>query len=142
MRVSPYPHALCLKRHPPQNYPLPKEAIELGRTIHVPAQSLPSATISESLPLAAVFLVKYRRELNAPEIRRISPAEASARLYVNTLNALAHSNRGLDAVVQIAEHVPCFTVSSAELRATAMMIRSTVEQLLIYGNSPSGLGDG
>jgi hypothetical protein len=131
MRVFPYPHALCLKQRPPQSYPLPLEAIDLGRTIHVPAQSLPGAVTSESCALGAVFLVKYHPELNAPQVRRISPAEASARLYVNTLNALAHNNRGLDAVVQIAEHVPCFTVSSAELQATAMMIRSTVEQVVV-----------
>jgi len=131
MRVFPYPHALCLKQHPPTTYPLPKEVIELGRTIHVPPLALPADTISESRSLGAVFLVKYHPELETPEIRQISPAEGSARLYANTLNALAHNNRGLDAVVQIAEHVPCFTVSSAELGATAMMIRSTVEQVVV-----------
>jgi hypothetical protein len=131
MQVFPYPHALCLKQRPPQSYPLPSEAIELGRTIHVPAQSLPAAAISESRPLGAVFLVKYDPELDTPEVRRISPAEASARLYANTLNALAHRNRGLDAVVEIAEHVPCFVVSSAELQATARLIRSTVEQVIV-----------
>jgi len=131
MQVFPYPHALCLKQRPPQSYPLPIEAIDLGRTIHVPARSLPAAVTSESCVLGAVFLVKYHPELETPEIRQISPAEGSARLYANTLNALAHNNRGLDAVVQIAEHVPCFTVSSAELGATAMMIRSTVEQVVV-----------
>ena len=35
MQVFPYPHALCLKRFPPA-YPLPEEAVHLGRTIHVP----------------------------------------------------------------------------------------------------------
>jgi hypothetical protein len=131
MQVFPYPHALCLKQRPPQSYPLPLEAIDLGRTIHVPPQALPAGTISESRPLGAVFLVKYHPELATPEMRQISPAEASARLYANTLNALAHDNRGLDAVVRIAEHVPCFIVSSAELRATAMMIRSTIEQVVV-----------
>jgi hypothetical protein len=73
-------------------------------------------------------LLKYCPELDAPNLRAIGPAEASARLYVNALNALAHSNHGLDAVARIAEHVPCFAVSSAQLHATCVLIRSTIEQ--------------
>ena len=129
MRVFPYPHALCLKRLPPAPYSLPADAVQLGRTIHVPTRSFPSRAISVPLPLGAVFLLKYCPELDAPNLRTIGPAEASARLYVNALNALAHPNHGLEAVAHVAEHVPCFAVSSAQLPATCALIRSAVEQM-------------
>lgn len=129
MQVFPYSHALCLKRPPPSAYPLPADAINLGRTIHIPARLLPSATIVQPCPLGAVFLLRYLPELRAPEIRPIGAAEASARLYVNALNALSHPNHGLDAVVRIARHVPCFAVSSTDLPATCALIRSTVEHV-------------
>lgn len=129
MRVFPYPHALCLKRLPPGPYPLPADAVHLGRTIHVPTRSFPSRAISAPLPLGAAFLLKYCPELDVPNLHAIGPAEASARLYVNTLNALAHPNHGLDAVTRIAEHVPCFAVSSAQLPATCALIRAAVEQM-------------
>jgi len=125
LRVFPYPHALCLKQ-PPPDYPLPAETMDLGRTLHVPVRSLPSEVIKEPLPLGAVFLVKYRPDLDAPELRAIGSAEASARLYLTALNALSHPNRGLDAVVRIAEHVPCFAIHSADLPATCALIRSAL----------------
>ena len=126
MRVFPYPHALCLKRRPP-DYPLPTDTIDLGRTLHVPVGSLPSETITEPLPLGAVFLVKYCPDLAAPELRAISAAEAGARLYLTALNALSHPNRGLDAAIRIAEQVPCFAVDSAALPATCALIRSVLD---------------
>jgi hypothetical protein len=128
MRVFPYPHALCLKRLPPQLYPLPGDVVHLGRTMHVPARSFPSAAIFTPRPLGAVFLLKYCPNLDAPNLRAIGPAEAGAHLYVSALNALAHPNHGLDAVARIAEQVPCFAVSSAELHATCGLIRSAVGQ--------------
>ncbi len=126
MRVFPYPHALCLKRRPP-DYPLPTDTIDLGRTLHVPFGSLPSETITEPLPLGAVFLVKYCPDLAAPELHAISGAEAGARLYLTALNALSHLNRGLDAAIRIAEQVPCFAVDSAALPATCALIRSVLD---------------
>jgi hypothetical protein len=130
MRVFPYPHAICLKRRPPDSYPLPPSAMHLGRTIHIPVETLPGRAVSEPRPLGAVFLLKYRPDLPAPEVRAIGPAEAGARLYANALNALAHSDHGLDAVARIAEHVPCFSVSSAGLPATCRLIRAAFEQAL------------
>jgi hypothetical protein len=56
----------------------------------------------------------------------MSPAEASARLYLTALNALSHPNRGLDAAIAIAEHVPCFAIDSADLPATCALIRSAI----------------
>jgi hypothetical protein len=133
MRVFPYPHAICLKREPPDSHPLPVSALHLGRTIHIPACSLPGATVSEPRPLGAVFLLKYQPDLAEPEVRAIGPAEAGARLYANALNALAHSGHGLDPVARIAEQVSCFSVSSAELSSTCRLIRATFEQALANG---------
>jgi hypothetical protein len=128
MRVFPYPHAISMKRQPPPSYPLPSSVMQLGRTMHVPARALPGAVVSEPRPLGAVFLLRFRPDLPAPEVRAIGPAEAAARLYVNALNALAHTDHGLDAVARIAEHVPCYTVSSAGLRETCSLIRSAFDQ--------------
>jgi hypothetical protein len=130
MRVFPYPHAICLKRQTPDSYPLPPSAMPLGRTIHIPACSLPGAAVSEPRPLGAVFLLKYQPNLTAPEVRAIGPAEAGARLYTSALNALAHADHGLDAVARIAEHVLCFSVSSAGLPSTCRLIRAAFEQAL------------
>jgi hypothetical protein len=130
MRVFPYPHALCLKQEPPPAYALPANVIRLGRRIHIPTEALPSTAISGPRPLGAVFLVTHRPDLGAPELRAIGRSEASARLYVTALNALAHTSHGLDAVVRISEHVPCFAVSSAELSATCALIGSTVDHVI------------
>jgi hypothetical protein len=133
MEVFPYPHALCLKRPPLSAYPLPEDAIHLGRTIHIPEHSLPNAVITEPRPLGAVFLVGYCPDLKLAKLNAIGPAEAGARLYPTVLNALAHPNQGLDAVVRLVEHVPCFTVSSSDLPATCALIRDAVEQTLVRG---------
>jgi hypothetical protein len=127
MRVFPYPHALCLKQAPGSDYALPVDAIHLGRTIHVPARSLPAATILDPLPLRAVILLKYMPHLSAPQLRALGPAEAGARLYINALNSLAHPNHGLDAVMRITEHVPCFTLSTTQLLATCTLLRSALD---------------
>jgi hypothetical protein len=129
MRVFPYPHALCLKEAPPA-YPLPADTIHLGRTSHVPAKSLPSSVVQTPCALGAVFIVQYVPELTAPSVRPIGSAEASARLYLATLNALAHSNCGLDAVTRIAEHSPCFFVSSNELGSTCSSICAVIEGVM------------
>ena len=125
LQVFPYPHALCLKR-PPPDYPLPAETINLGRTFHVPVHALPAEAIEEPLPLGAVFLVKYRPDLSEPNLHPISAAEAGARLYLTALNALSHPHRGLDAAICIAERVPCFAIESAGLPATCALIRSAL----------------
>jgi hypothetical protein len=130
MRVYAYPRALCLKQSPAPAYPLPGNAVHLGRKIYIPVGSLPRVEVFGPHPLGAVFLVRHCPDLGVPNLRAIGPSEASARLYVTALNALAHPNHGLDAVVRISEHVPCFVVSSADLSATCALIRSTVERAI------------
>jgi hypothetical protein len=128
LAVFPYPHAVCLKQPPSAPYELPDRAIDLGRTIHIPVTSNSPADASAPLPIGAVFLTQYRPELDVPDLRAVGPAEASARLYVSALNVLSHPNRGLDAVVRIGEHVPCFAVdSTTDLSSTCALIRSVVE---------------
>jgi hypothetical protein len=124
--VFPYPRALCLKHPPPVSYPLPRHAIDFGRTIHIPAGSLAGASLWAPRAIGAVFLVRHHPGLDVPALRQLSLAEASARLYVTALNPLAHPNHGLDAVTRVAEHAPCFSLESADLSSTCALIRSLV----------------
>ena len=123
--VLPYPHALCLKRRPAPPYRLPAEALDLGTTIHVPARSLPSVSRLDPCPLQAVFFVNQDARVSDPTLRRVSTAEAAARLYVSTLNALAHEARGLDAVLKVASHVSCFVLQAGDLESTCKLIAAT-----------------
>ena len=127
-RVVPYPHALCLKRPSPPPYELPGETLHLGRTLHVPTSALPAATVTAPLPVGAVFLLRHDSSLDRPQLRPISAAEAGARLYLTALNALAHADRGLDAVLGLAAQVPCYMLISAGLPATCQLIRETLDR--------------
>jgi hypothetical protein len=130
MRVLPYPQAVHLKRPPPAPYAISTGAAPPARTMRVPVSGLPVDAAPEPHPFGVVFLLERRPELSAPTARKLGASEAAARLYVNTLNALAHPNWGLDAVVRIAEHAPCFAVASADLAATCSLIAATVRQSL------------
>ena len=121
--VLAYPHALCLKRAPPPEYPLPAEVLDLKTTLHVPAQSLPQVAAAETrCPLEAVLFVRYRKDATTPVLRELGRAEAGARLYVASLNALAHPHRGMDAVARIAGQASSFVLDSAGLAATCDVI--------------------
>ena len=130
MTVLPFPHALCLKHAPAAPYALPGGAVGHGERIHVSTDALPSATITAARPLAAVFVLSYRADIDRPQLGLLGPAEASARLYTTALNPLAHPRQGLDAVVRIAEAVPCFSLASAGLAPTCALIRETVARVL------------
>ena len=125
LEVLPYPHALCLKRRPPPPYLLPAECLDLGRTIHVPARSLPSVSRLDPCALQAVFFVSQDARRREPLLSRVSTAEAAARLYVSTLNALAHEARGLDAVLRVASRVSCFVLHAGDLESTCKLIAAT-----------------
>jgi hypothetical protein len=125
LEVLPYPHALCLKQRPPPPYLLPAEFLDLGRTIHVPARSLPSVSRLDPCALQAVFFVSQDARRREPLLRRVSTAEAAARLYVSTLNALAHEARGLDAALKVASHVSCFVLQAGDLESTCKLIAAT-----------------
>ena len=127
LHAHAYPHALCLKHTQAPPYLLPDGAIDLGRTIHVPAQLLPGPVIDEPRPIAALVLLEHGPDLAAPELRRLGTAEAAARLYINALNALAHPDRGLAAAIRLAECLPCYAVLSAGLPATCALIRNELQ---------------
>jgi hypothetical protein len=133
LHVHPYPRALCLKEVP-QEYPPPPGAVNLGVTTHIPAQALPRAPVYEPKPLSAIFLLSRMHVSGAPAIRTLAPGEAAARLYVHSLNPLAHGNRGLDAVADIAARTPCFALTLAELPASCALIEAT----LAAGLKPDG----
>jgi hypothetical protein len=59
----------------------------------------------------------------------VSPAEAGARLYANTLNALAHPGSGLDVAIRIAGAVPAFVVNAGDLHATCELISGLEDDL-------------
>ena len=122
MKVHAYPRALCLKTQPPQAYPLPAATVETPRTLHVPVRQLPAVSQLESCPLAAIYFVTYCPDAGGPAIRPISTGEASARLYANTLNQLAHANAGLDAAIRIAQTIPSFALDTADLAATCALV--------------------
>lgn len=129
MRVSAYPHALCLKSDPPSPYGLPEHVIRTVATVHVPVEYLPAGICENPVPLAAIFFLKYNPDLIEPSIHEISAAEASARIYSNALNPLAHPERGIDAGISVAKNCKNFSVASADLQMTANLIKSTLDSV-------------
>jgi hypothetical protein len=124
MQVHPFPHALCLKTVPPNEYPLPEETIFTTRTAHVPTQFLPCQTTMDSLPLEAIFFVRFVGEISEPVLKPMGRGEAAARLFTNALNPLAHSAEGLDGAIEIASRTRCFELLSSTLKPTCELIRS------------------
>ena len=125
MQVHPFPHALCLKTLPPKEYPLPEETIFTARTAHVPAQFLPCETLSETVPLQAIFFVRFVGEISEPVLKPMAKGEAAARLFTNALNPLAHSGEGLDGAIEIVSNTHCFELLSSNLISTCELIKST-----------------
>jgi hypothetical protein len=125
MQVHPFPHALCLKTLPPNEYPLPEETIFTTRTAHVPAQFLPCETLSETVPLQAIFFVRFIDEIPDPVLKPMAKGEAAARLFTNALNPLAHSGEGLDGAIEIVSKTHCFELLSSNLTSTCELIKST-----------------
>jgi hypothetical protein len=130
MEVHPFPHALCLKTVPPDEYPLPKETIFTTRTAHVPTQFLPCKTTMDSIPLVAIFFVRFVGEISEPVLKPIGKAEAAARLFTNALNPLAHTGDGLDGAIEIVSKIHCFELLSSNLKPTCELIKSTFLSVL------------
>ena len=131
LQVHAYPHALCMKNDPPPTHPLPPAGVQrLGATMHVPVASLPAAVGPAVCPIEAIVFVRYACERTAPVVRELSSAEAAARLYTATLNALAHSGRGLDAVLHVASKARCFVLEAADLDQTCDLFCDSVVGVL------------
>ncbi len=131
LHVSPYAQALTLKQQPMPPYGVGPHAVYVAQKILLPVSTLPEQAISEPRLVRGVFLLDRREDVESPQLRRVDPPEAAARLYVNALNARAHPNWGLDAAARIAEEVPCFALSTADLAATCALVRSAAQSALI-----------
>jgi hypothetical protein len=130
MRVHPFPHALCLKSVPPDEYPLPKETIYTSCTAHVPTASLPGQAKMETMPLEAIFFVRFRSDISEPVLKRIGRAEAAARLFTNALNPLAHAGDGLDGAIEVVSRTRCFELLTSKLKPTCEIIKYTFLSIL------------
>ena len=129
LRVYSYAHALCLKEEPPRAYPLPRQILRTSRTLHVPAHNLPSPAISEPLPIRAVFFLERCPTDPSTALEAISSGEAAARLFVQALNPLAHSEDGLSGAIAIARRVSCFRLRLGDLRLTCDLLNKTISRL-------------
>jgi hypothetical protein len=125
LQVHPFPHALCLKTLPPNEYPLPKETIFTTRTAHVPTQFLPCQSTMDTRLLKAIFFVRFVGEASEPVLKPMAKGEAAARLFTNALNPLAHSGEGLDGAIEIVSKTHCFELLSSNLTSTCELIKST-----------------
>lgn len=122
--VLAYPHALCLKSIPPAPYHRLPEHFTTERTMHIPASGLEVGDVRTPLPLGAlVFLSRDPADVES-RLVPIGAAEATTRLYANTLNALAHANMGLDAAAAIAALVPGFRLHSADLATGCALLEA------------------
>ena len=128
--VVPFPRALCLKQEPPPDYKISTAALTTERSIHIPPTALPLYNEPGSLPVAAIIFPKYRSEGQDPSPRRISPGRAATRIYENCLNALSHSGLGLDAATSLATQLPCYEISTTELRAACGSVHHLAEELV------------
>lgn len=127
MAVQPYPHALCLKSPPPPPYVLPAATLRTEATLHLPVSALPSTTCDTAVPLGAIFFLAREAEGDT-SMQRVDAAEASARLYANALNNLAHAGEGLDAAIHLSSRIPCFRLQLGTLTQVGTLIRSALAE--------------
>jgi hypothetical protein len=127
--VHHYAHAVGLKSPPPDPLRLPQGTVAIGSRFHVPTSGFRVAGLSEEpLPLVA-FIFPERSSESPPRCRRISASVATVYLLANALNALAHSNDGLDAAVTLARLVPCFQINIRDLSAACAEIHDVMTLL-------------
>ena len=84
---------------------------------------------SQFVEVRPLLFLRRDKSASVPAYAKISAAEAGARLYANTLNALAHPGSGLDVAIRIAAAVPAFTVDAGELQATCELIAKLEENI-------------
>jgi hypothetical protein len=127
--VHAYTRALCLKRRPPDEYPLPPDAVFTSRTIHVPVDALPGGTADAPGPVRAMFFLHYRPDLPQGSLHRVTAGEAAARLYPNALNPLAHPGEGLQGALRVATTAAAYRLVTPDLGTTCRLIRSALAGL-------------
>ena len=116
LTVEPYPHALCLKSSPPAPYAVPHGTVHVNRRLHVPVESLPTATRHDPLPLRAIVFPR-RDATRFRGLRPVTTASAATSLMAHLLNGLAHRHYGLDAAITLSRAVPCFELDVTDLPA-------------------------
>jgi len=124
LQVHPYPRTLVLKMEPPDSYPSPRRTVVTSRGLLL---DVPGSVGRAPAALEAVIFVQYDPTASQPAIRRITTAEATARLYANALNPLSHANDGLDGAVRITAVCHCYELISADLSATCALLAHTLE---------------
>lgn len=122
LNVHPYPHALCLKTEPPLPFPLPVDTRRAGRTLHVPVRAMEAESILKPLPLAAIFFIFRDADAGLFPAVRLSAASAGARLYANSLNALAHPRDGLECVLRMGGAIPGYELECSDLERACTAI--------------------
>jgi hypothetical protein len=125
-RVSPYPHALCLKSDPPEPFAVPSSTLRTEYTLHVPTSYFQRKLQKEPIRLSAILFVRYKPRSHMPTMRAVSGAEAAARVYSNCLNLLAHERFGLNAAVQVAGQCDCYELISGDLEQTCELVKSVL----------------
>lgn len=130
LTVFPYPRALCLKAAPPSAYPLPPSTLYTTSTLHIPTDVLPGLVYRDPLPLTAIFFLRYHPQAAEPTIRPLSKAKATAHLWANALNPLAHPEDGFGGALTLATRSACFALFTAALPVTCALITATLEGLL------------
>ncbi len=126
MHVIPYPHAVCLKKHPPL-YPLPDNILKTNRTMHVSTALLPADSHLDAFPLTKIIIVEFSADNLEPVLTKLSQASACMNIYTNGLNQLAHENDGLTGASRIAESCECYSLAAAKLDDTCELISSLFE---------------
>jgi hypothetical protein len=127
LEIHRYTRAVTLKTQPPASYPMPATTLQTSRGWHIAAEYVPGGIGKSLTRLSAVFFLQYDAGARDPALRRISAAEAAARLYANTLNALAHGGDGLDAAIRITTAVTSFELVTADLAATCGLLAATLK---------------
>jgi hypothetical protein len=143
MKVAPYPHALCLKREPPEPYPLPAQILRTSRTFHVPTPMLPNQTLSQPVPVTAMFFLEYSpKDQTGATLQSISKGEAASRLFAQALNPLAHMEDGLPAAIAIACNAACYKLRSADIRSSCDLVSDLVSTLPAFSRQNDGAAPG
>jgi hypothetical protein len=118
LRVHPYPRALSLKRLPPTSHPLPAAGVRhLKDTVRIGAEAIPVSGM-RLCPIDSIVFVRHDRLRASPTLRRLSSAEAGARLYTASLIALDHPDVGVDVALRTGSRMRCFELEAADLTRT------------------------
>ncbi len=129
LEISPFSHAVSLKKPPPAPYPLPDGAIKTSRAYNIPVDQLPGKLYKQPLKLDTILYVKYSPDYQQAEISPVGTAESCSQLYTNSLNPLSHNQDGLDAAMQIAQNTRAFALKTCDLQSSCLFIKDFLKLL-------------